>query len=59
MGDLKCKVKLDFAERDKCKPVILGLSLAENLRRYDINRTQMQGGKDWILTKEINANRFF
>ncbi len=23
--------KLDFAERDKCKPVLLGLSLAGNL----------------------------
>jgi hypothetical protein len=22
-------------------------------------RSQMQGGKNWILPKEINANRFF
>jgi hypothetical protein len=22
-------------------------------------RSQMQGAKNWILTKEINANRFF
>ncbi len=30
------------------------------LRRYDKNRRyQMQGGKNWILPKEINANRFF
>jgi hypothetical protein len=30
------------------------------LRRYDMNgRFQMQGGKNWILPKEINANRFF
>jgi hypothetical protein len=30
----KCReVKLDFAEIDKCKPVLLGLSLAGNLWR--------------------------
>jgi hypothetical protein len=30
------------------------------LRRYDMNgRFQMQGGKNWILPKEMNANRFF
>jgi hypothetical protein len=30
------------------------------LRRYDMSgRFQMQGGKNWILPKEINANRFF
>jgi hypothetical protein len=29
-------------------------------RRYDMNgRSQMQGGKNWVLPKEINANRFF
>jgi len=29
-------------------------------RRYDMNRiSQMQGGKNWILPKEINANQFF
>ncbi len=29
-------------------------------RRYDMNgRFQMQGVKNWILPKEINANRFF
>ncbi len=29
------------------------------LRRYDMNgRFQMQGGKNWILPKEMNANRF-
>ncbi len=27
-------------------------------RRYDM-RSQMQGGKNWILPKDINANRFF
>jgi hypothetical protein len=27
------------------------------LRRYDMNRrSQMQGGKNWILPKELNAN---
>ena len=31
-GDFKCReVKLDFAEVDQCKPVLLGLSLAGNL----------------------------
>ncbi len=30
------------------------------MRRYDMNRRfQMQGGKNWILPKEMNANRFF
>ncbi len=29
-------------------------------RRYDMNgRFQMQGGKNWILPKDMNANRFF
>jgi hypothetical protein len=29
-------------------------------RRYDMNeRFQMQGGKNWIFPKWINANRFF
>ncbi len=28
--------------------------------RYDMNgRSQIHGSKNWILTKEINANRFF
>jgi hypothetical protein len=31
-----------------------------HLRRYDMNRrSQMQGAKNWILQKEINANWFF
>jgi hypothetical protein len=30
------------------------------LKRYDMNgRFQMQGGKNWILPTEMNANRFF
>ena len=30
------------------------------LRRFDMNeRFPMQGGKNWILPKEMNANRFF
>ncbi len=30
------------------------------LRRYDMkSRSQMQGGKNWILPKEVNANLFF
>ncbi len=29
-------------------------------QRYDMNgRCQMQGGKNWILPKQINANQFF
>ncbi len=31
-----------------------------NLSRYDMNgRSQMQEGKNWILSKELNATRFF
>jgi hypothetical protein len=34
MGVLKCReVKLDFAERDKFKPVLLRLSLSGNLEK--------------------------
>jgi hypothetical protein len=34
--------------------------LKSHLRRNDMNRRfQMQGGKNWILPKEMNANRFF
>jgi hypothetical protein len=30
------------------------------LERYDMNgRSRSQGGKNWILPKEMNANRFF
>jgi hypothetical protein len=51
--------KLDLDRRDKCKQVLLGLSLAGNLRRHEMNgRSQMQGGKNWILPKKINSNRF-
>jgi hypothetical protein len=33
-GDIKCRaVKTGFAERDKCKPVLLRLSLAGNLEK--------------------------
>ncbi len=33
---------------------------AVSQRRYDMNAIfQMQGGKNWILPKYINANRFF
>jgi hypothetical protein len=32
--DLKCReLKLGFAERDKCKPVLMSLSLAGNLKK--------------------------
>jgi hypothetical protein len=35
-------------------------NLYYKLRRYDMNgRSKMQGGKNWILPKDINANRFF
>jgi hypothetical protein len=37
-----------------------GAYTATLLRRYDMNgRFQMQGGKNWILPKEMNVNRFF
>jgi hypothetical protein len=36
------------------------VQLLSLLKRYDINgRFQMQGGKNWIFPKEMNANRFF
>jgi hypothetical protein len=36
------------------------LRKAKHLRRYDKNgRSKMQGGKNRIYPKEINANRFF
>jgi hypothetical protein len=42
MGDFKCReVKLDFAERDECKPVLLGLSLAGNLVKPLMLRSSM------------------
>jgi hypothetical protein len=29
-------------------------------RRYEMNgKSQMQGGKSWILPKKVNANQFF
>jgi hypothetical protein len=35
-------------------------TLVNLLRRYDMNgRFQMQGGKNWIFPKGMNANRFF
>jgi hypothetical protein len=38
----------------------LGIILRVLRGRYDMNgRSQMQGGKNWILPKEMNANRFF
>jgi hypothetical protein len=41
--------------------ILVCYSLQEgNRRRYDMNgRFQMQGGKNWILPKEMKANRFF
>jgi hypothetical protein len=47
------------------RPAILPLSQRNNIERspeavYDMNgRSQMQRGKNWILSKDINANRFF
>ncbi len=36
------------------------LSVTPLPRRYDMNgQFQMQGGKNWIFPKEMNANRFF
>jgi hypothetical protein len=35
-------------------------SISESAEAVDMNeRFQMQGGKNWILPKQINANRFF
>ncbi len=62
-----------FCWRYKCKPVLLRLSLAGNLekplmslygtewreRGYGLWWIQIQGGQNWILLKEMNANRFF
>jgi hypothetical protein len=40
-----------------CRFTVIGYSFQ---RRYEMNgRSQMQGGKNWILLKELNANRFF
>ncbi len=70
-GDIRCReVKTDFAERDKCKPVLLRLSLGGNLENHSyvplLDRMegawlwiQMQGGKIGILLNEINANWFY
>jgi hypothetical protein len=47
-------VKRDTLSRD------LPEKQSSDLRQYDMNgRSQMQGGKNLILPKEINANRFF
>jgi hypothetical protein len=60
------RFKPAFAERDKCKPVLLGLSLAGNLvkpllslygaewreRGYGLGRFQMQGGKTGFYRKK-------
>ena len=44
--DLKCReVKLDFAETDKCKPVLLSLSLAEKSEKNHVCRSMgLNGG---------------
>jgi hypothetical protein len=44
-----------------CNSLIGKLPLVEVtlLRQYMNRRSQMQGGKNWSLQKEINANRFF
>ncbi len=42
------------------EPKKFPLLIISCLRRYDTNvRSQMQGCKNWILPKEIKANRFF
>jgi hypothetical protein len=42
-------------------PEIVILKFSTNIqKRYDMNRwSQMQDGQNWILLKEINADRFF
>ncbi len=47
-------------ELSAVKHITLEGGWAFTLRRYDMNgRFQMQGGKNWILLKKMNANRFF
>jgi hypothetical protein len=43
------KKKLDFAEREKCKPVLLSLSLAGNLEKHPWDR--MEGAWLWYQIK--------
>ncbi len=55
-----CNSKAD--DQAKCRPKDLTNCCAILLKpeAYDmIGRSQMQGGKNWILPKDINANRFF
>jgi hypothetical protein len=41
-------------------PEYIKRNAAHLQRRYGMNgRSQMQGGKNWILPKEIKVNRFF
>jgi hypothetical protein len=52
--------KVCSLERYLCSLLQLFSSTSSLLRRYDMNgRFQMQGGKNWILPKKMNANRFF
>ncbi len=47
-------------EDPKSVPLCKNPYICWNPRRYDMNgRFQMQGGKNWILPKKMNANRFF
>jgi hypothetical protein len=55
-GDFKCReVKLDFAEIDQRKPVLLGLSLAGNLIKplLSLYRTEWRPFEGaWVRTRE-------
>ncbi len=72
-GDIKYReVELDFAEKDKCKQVLLGphwleiwkttyVPLWDRIKGawHGLGRPQIQGGKNWILLKKINAYMLF
>jgi hypothetical protein len=57
-GLLYFKLGVGWCSYDASTPSFFGFYTLQ--RRYDMNgRTQMQGDKNWILPKEINAKGFF
>jgi hypothetical protein len=63
-GDLRCREgKLDFAEKNKCKTVLLRLSLAGNLEKntYVSLWDRMEGAWLWTLntTDELSTKIVF
>jgi hypothetical protein len=51
--------KLDFAERDNCKPVLLRLSLAGNLENHFCPSMGPNGGGVWLWTQGNNQEIVF